>query len=155
MRLNIAILLIIFASLGTYGQDAKQVDVFGRITCDDYLARIQNTFNVAKDNPIADVYVIVYDGIVIDHVGKGGAKKVIYPTRNSIEAKIHSIKRLMVLWKVPADNIKILNGGYREEPMVEVWQVPNGLEPPKPSLTKKTMRFRKGKSRGFCTDCCG
>ena len=154
MKIIAEVLLLLVAVLVISAQSAKQIDVFGRLTCDDYLARMQYTFNTAKENPTSLLVIIVYDGKVIEKYGRNGVARMVYPTRDSIEAKIRSIKTLMSLWKVQADRITIMNGGYREEPGVEIWSVAPGASAPLPTPTVDKMRFRKGKSSGFCTSCC-
>lgn len=132
-----------------------QVDQFNRISCDDYLARMQLVFNTAKENPNSLIYVIIYDGKIIDPSYTKGGDRVFYPTSDSIRAKIGSIRKLMALYKVKTRNIRLVNGGYRDEPVVEVWKVPPGASAPTPTPTVTKMKFRKGRSGGFCTSCCG
>jgi hypothetical protein len=43
--------------------------------------------------------------------------------------------QLMIEWKFEEGRVVLMDGGYREEAMMELWIVPEGAEAPKPSPT--------------------
>lgn len=56
-------ILLILASM-TFSQSkaAVPIDEFGSVQCEEYLARMDNIFIQAANNPNAKIYVFVYDG---------------------------------------------------------------------------------------------
>ena len=58
------VLIILFTSFQTcFGQEkpkAEQIDEFGIISCDDFLARLDNLFNALKNEPDSTGYAIIY-----------------------------------------------------------------------------------------------
>lgn len=58
------VLIILFASfqicLGQEKLKAEQINEFGILDCDDFLSRLDNFFNVLKNEPSSTGYVIIY-----------------------------------------------------------------------------------------------
>lgn len=150
-----SILVICFLLLGSicsFSQEAELIDEFSYINCDEYLARMDMFVIVkAQENPNEKVYVLVYEG-----KEKQYKRKSLLPTRGLAKAKIKSMKKyISTVRGFSLNNISFVEGGFREHLTVEIWSVPNGAEPPKPTPTLKKMKYRKGKPKGFCTWCCG
>jgi hypothetical protein len=153
-----AVHLLIVLWLGcvyAFSQEAKMIDEFGRITCESYLLRMDQAIQTARENPEAKVYIVIYEGKVIVSTGRRKKPTILYPIVGSVRAKIRSIRKLISTRDVPIDKFVFIDGGFRAEPIVEIWLAPTGEGPPKPTPTVKKLRFRKGKASGFCTGCCG
>jgi hypothetical protein len=52
--------------------------------------------------------------------------------------------QLNIEWKFAEGRVVLVDGGYREEAMMELWIVPEGAEAPKPTPTVFNGRGRKG-----------
>jgi len=150
-----ALLTICGAALVTFPQEATQIDAFGPLGCEAYLARMDQSIQRARQSSDARVYLFVYEGKTVGTVGASRRLVTFYPLVGSTRAKIRSIKQLIASRNVRPDRFVLIDGGFRESPEVEIWLVPNGAIPPQPTPTKSKMRLRKGTPRGFCTSCCG
>jgi hypothetical protein len=51
---------------------------------------------------------------------------------------------------IDASRVEVIDGGYREEPMMEFWIAPPAAPAPTPTptLTEKAIKFRKGRVKG-------
>lgn len=144
--------------LSVVGQEnaARKIDVFINATCEEYLARADAMYSVQTNNPNSKIYVFVYEGKQNKPVYKNGntTSKSVLPPIGLATAVIQSMKARIQIRKFPLENYVFVNGGFREDFTVETWLVPPGAEPPKPTPTLKKMKYRKGKSKGFCLGCC-
>jgi len=156
MKLLIVTVLILFVcALTSYTQNSEMIDYFARISCDDYLARMHFAMNSADKNPDSKIYFLMYEGPSEIWFGKFPGTKMANPVAGAFQAKVRSMKRLILLNKRDLSDFVFVDGGFRNQPTIEVWLVEKGAESPKPTPTVKTMKLRRGKARGFCTDCCG
>ena len=55
---------------------------------------------------------------------------------------------------MPQEKFVFVESGFLEDFKVELWNVPDGATPPKPTPTLKRMKYRKGKPVGFCLGGC-
>ena len=149
------ILLLCFCGSTSYSQKIEMIDYFSRISCDEYLARMQLAMLSADKNPNGKIYFLMYEGPTLVWAGKFPKTKMANPVVGSFQAKVRSMKRLILLNKRAVSDFVFVNAGFRNEPTVEVWLVPKGAEPPKSTPTVEKMKLRNGKAKGFCTDCCG
>ena len=155
----LAIILCLFA-LPVFGQTeaARKIDEFWNVPCDEYLARADAMINEQVNNPGALIYVFIYEGKEKRPFYKNGKfvdySKFVLPQYGLAKARIESMKNYLKLRKIPLENYSFANGGFREEFWVEIWLAPPGAEVPKPMPTLKKMKYRKGKSKGFCLGCC-
>jgi len=158
--------LLLFFALSVFSQteEAQKIDEFENPNCEEYLARTDAMMNVQGNNPNAKIYVIIYEGKqkrAVYKKRKGYADdefvgyKSIFPTFGLANVSIKSMKKRLSLRKMALDNYVFVKGGFRENFGVEIWLVPPGAEPPKPMPTLEKMKYRKGKAKGFCLDCCG
>jgi hypothetical protein len=100
----------------------KRFDEFPSIAFDDDKARLDNLAIELQNNPGATGYVVAYAGRG-SRVGEGdrmGRRAVDYLTAT------RGISR---------ERIVFINGGYREANSFELWVVPQGAEPPRPTPT--------------------
>lgn len=138
----------------TFAQKAEKIDEFPTLACDDYLSRMDGVLFQAQRNPSATIYVFIYEGKENTYDPYRKTTKFILPTRGSAKARIASIKVYAKYRKVSVENFKFIEAGFREESSAEFRLVPKDAEPPKPSPILEKMKYRKGKAKGYRTDCC-
>jgi hypothetical protein len=149
-----ALLFGLLFSVSAFSQQAQLFDNFETINCDDYLGRISNVMVAARNNPSMTVYVLIYEGRVRFYDQEDKTESGL-PVFGEADAKIRSMKKYLSIKKFPARRFLFIKGGFREYEAVEFWTVPNGAAPPKPTPTVAKMKYRKGKTYGLCTSCCG
>ena len=116
-----ATMIAVFA-LAASAQNASKFDEYGAVNTEDEMARLDN-FTISLQNiPGATGYIIVYGG---RKSRVGDAKAVIKRTLNY----------LTKMRGMDAARIKAIDGGLKELPSRELWIVPEGAPPPKPSPT--------------------
>ena len=150
--------LFVFLALPVGGQtpEAKKLDEFGTIPCDEYLAHVDLITQTQAENPDAKIYVFVYEGSEKKpvYIKEGIVEwKSILPPYGLAKTRIESLKRHLKLRKIPLRNYVFANGGFREDFTVEAWLVSPGAKPPKPTPTLEKIKYRKGKAQGFSYDC--
>ncbi len=92
-----------------------------------------------QNEPDSTGYIIVY-----------GARR---GYRNDVATRMKCMKDYMIQRRgIPAGSLKVINGGYREYAMIELWIAPNGsLAPvPRPTVEPKNVRFKRGGTRYSC-----
>ena len=155
MKTKFLVLLSCVVFCGTaFSQQAKQIDAFERLSCDDYLSRMDSAIAEASNNPLSTVYILIYEVKEVRYNSRKKKDEMVFPNFGSAKAKIDSIKKYLSLRKSPIKNLSFIEAGFRENSMVEIWLVPKDASPPKPTPTLNKMRYRKGRASGFCTDCC-
>ena len=96
----------------------------------DITARLDEYWKILKDHPELRAYIIGYGG------RRQPLSRVAYPPA--------SWKQYLIeMREVAGERVVVVNGGLREEAMVEVWVVPPGVEPPKPTPTVSPKVRRK------------
>jgi len=111
----------------------RKLDEYGNIRWDDEKARLDNLAIELQSDPTARGYLICYGG----RVGReGDARRRCTRAKGYVSGHRH----------VPAEQVVTMDGGFREELIVEVWVVPQGVTPPQPSPTVDAadVRFIKG-----------
>jgi hypothetical protein len=134
-----------FISFSQTSDVAKQIDKFGNVCCEDELARLDNFAVQLQNEPDAQGYIIFYEGRRYGYCYKYRPR---IPRRGEAKARVARIKPYLVETRgFDANRIVVINGGYREEWTAELWIVPKGANPPKPTptLTEKDIKFRRGK----------
>ena len=101
---------------------AREFDVCCTCSYDDQKARLDNLAIELQNDPSTTTYVIAYSG----RTSRTGAAD-----RLLIRARDYLVQKR----QVDQSRIVTVNGGYREEDCVELWVVPRGAEPPKPTPT--------------------
>jgi hypothetical protein len=150
-----ALIFCLLSGISAFAQEARIFDAFGPLPCDHYLSRMDVAIIQARDNPSATVYVLIYEGKESGYNSRKKKMEYGFPIYGSAEAKIRSIKKYLSIRKLPVNRFSFVKAGFHEETFVEIWLVPRGAPPPKPTPTITKMKYRKGKAYGFCTDCCG
>lgn len=153
--LPLLIFCFFFFAISVFAQEARMMDEFGEIVCDDYLYRMELITNNSKDFN-GKIYIIFYEGKSSKRISPYSDKFVnVYPQRGLAKAKIQSIKDFLKVRKIPSDKFVFIEGGFRETVYLEAWSVPDGAIPPTSTPTLKKMKYRKGKAKGYCIICCG
>lgn len=154
---NLFLILLFSLSLysSAFSQETEQLDAFGSIDCEDYLARMDVAINSAEKNPAAKIYILVYEGKESIYDYKLKKTKLFSPPLGLAKAKIASMKKYISNFRnFPIERFVFINAGLREDFGVEFWSVPIGTTPPKPNPTLKKIKYRKGRAYGFCLGCC-
>lgn len=163
LRLLPLILLTLFASPVLAQQEARKFDEMGEVNCEDYKARLDYLAIELQKNPADRAYIIVYGGkYYSDYVYSRKKRRYVnvrlLPQRGEALARSRPWKPYLTNNRgIDGSRVEVLDGGYREEPAVELWIVPAGARPPTPTPTLKEsdIKFRRGdpNRRVFYGDC--
>ena len=102
--------------------EARKVDEYGALKPKEENARLDNFVIEAQNDPTAQAYIIAYGGRASR---AGDAQKTAARAKNYLVNKRG----------LSQDRVVSVGGGNREEPMVELWIVPSGAQPPQPVPT--------------------
>jgi hypothetical protein len=141
------------SSLAQTSNQAREFDKFGNICCEDEKARLDNFAIHLMNEPRSQGYIIFYEG---RRYASCYSARPRIPRRREAEARAARMKPYLVDTRgLGANRIIMIKGGYREEWVAELWIVPNGANPPKPTptLEAKDIRFRRGKIPKDAYDC--
>jgi len=152
--------LLIFA-LTAFAQDKESqlIDKFARISCGEFMARMQWIFITSQDSPDSKIYVVYYGGryrresLWNKKTNSLDKIRLKYPHREDGLNWAKSIPLYLTsgfVYKAKApmsDKIVLINGGFREDAQVEIWLVPKDGELPKPTPTiaEADIKFRDDK----------
>ena len=103
----------------TIAGPAHKIDEFGTVNEEDEMMRLDGTHSAMAVDDIA--YIIAY----------GGKTSV----RGLANADLRRMRAYLLKIGVSPDRMVTIDGGYREEPLHEIWLVPVGAEPPRPRPT--------------------
>jgi hypothetical protein len=112
----------------------KRFDEFPSVAFDDDKARLDNLAVELQNNPGATGYVIAYAG---QRSRAGEADRM---GRRALDYLVNTRS-------LSSSRIVIVNGGYRERNAYEIWLVPQGAEPPRPTPTLDPSQARPAGSR--------
>lgn len=135
-------LIIILISFTTFiaGQDKIQktskIDEFGAINEDDMGARIDNFFIQLQNNPEAKGKIIIYKGLDV-LPGK-------YENQNWWVSR--AIQNHIFFRGFDKSRIEIVETGYRDKRITELWLVPKNADSPKPNKLKPKPKLPKSKT---------
>ncbi len=147
--------LFISASTAFAQQEARKFDEMPQINCEDAKARLDNLAIQLQQDPTTKGYIIFYGGKSYHHYVYSKKTKQyvgvqLLPRRGEARARMFPwIDYLTNIRGVDASRVEVIDGGYRENPMMEFWIAPSGAKPPTPTpkLTEKEIKFRKGRIR--------
>jgi hypothetical protein len=150
--------LFAFASASTaFAQpEARKFDEMPQINCEDAKARLDNFAIQLQQEPTAKGYIIFYGGkryrsYVYSKKARRYVTVQLLPRRREAKARMTPwIDYLINSRAMEASRIEVIDGGYREEPMMEFWIAPAGAPAPTPTptLSEKEIKFRKGRVKG-------
>ena len=156
MKQIISILLVtLIFCISAFSQEAVKMQEFEDTVCEDFLSRMDGVIAESQNNPSATIYVFVYEGRELKYNNRKNKMEKVLPAFGSAKVKINSMKIFIERRGISIETFTFIEAGFRENLTVEMWVVPNGATPPKPSPTLEKIRYRKGKAIGFCLWCCG
>jgi hypothetical protein len=100
----------------------KRFDEFPSIAFDDDKARLDNLAIELQNNPGAQGYIIAY----------AGRRR---PAGEADRMGTRAVNYLVDKRGISRSRLVFVNGGYRETDAFELWLVPQGAEPPRPTPT--------------------
>lgn len=101
--------------------DANRFDLYNDVRFNDEKARLDNFAVQLQNEPGAQGYIVAYSG----RRGRPGAAAL-----RATRARNYLVNER----GLNADRIIILEGGVREDLTVELWMVPTGATPPRPTM---------------------
>lgn len=104
-----------------FGSYPIKMDEMGHFNPSDFSSRLDNLTISIREEPNLNGYIIIYGN------RDENKKDVLKLTK--------IIQQIIFFRKFPENKIKVVNGGYREELSLELFVVPDGVEPPKPTPT--------------------
>jgi len=118
LKILLNLICLLAVSQVYFGQEkpqAIQIDEFGNISCDDFLARTDNFFLELQNHPTSQGYVLIYGNK--DDL----RKKIVYElwTNGAIKFRNFDSERVIQVRGAETENIKI-----------QFWRVPAGAEKP-------------------------
>lgn len=145
-------LLVLFSFSATSSADAssavdtpRPLDVYGRLSCVEEKARLDNVARALIEHPRLTGVVVIYGG-------RNDTK------RGEALARLFGIRDYLVMSRVDAHRIVLLNGGYRESLEVQLWGIEYREHAPllvNPTVDPKEVRLRKGRVRRWSYNCAG
>jgi hypothetical protein len=135
--------------------DARKFAEVGEIPCDDVKSYLDQLSVELQNDRTARAYIIYYGGKsyrnnIWNERRREYVAKRLLPKRGEAEARVSFWKPyLMKTRSVEGSRIEVINGGYRVNPVVEIWIVPTGVKPPRPAPTLKEVdiKFRRGRAK--------
>ena len=148
-QLHILILVVsLVSSILAQTKEARKIDEFGSIPCEELRARLDSFLSELQNNPQTKGFVIVYEGkYFYPDFNKYPPEKIktYLPAFGEAQLRTQAFINHFKWRNFPSDRYLFISGGYREKHTVEFWIVPNGAKPLRPSPTLDKMKFRKGK----------
>ncbi len=134
-RFLISVIIIISVASFALSQEikpkAEKIDEFGAINECDLGARIDNLFITLQNNPESKGKIIIYKGL---NVLPGQLE-----SQNSWLSRF--IHNYILLRGFDKSKIEIIETGFRDERVTELWIVPKNAETPKPINLKLKPKF--------------
>ena len=140
-----------FFSVRAQRIEAEKITEFTLLPCGHLLAQTDNVYHLLQKDAESKVFFIYYEGRKYrsgKNLTKGAAPKMLNPVRGNA---LNLTKRLSLYLtkyrQVSPENIVLIDGGFMESYVVEIWIVPKNVKAPQPSptLTAQDIKFRKGK----------
>lgn len=144
-RIFLVLVFCLLFCVSAFSQEAKKIDEFGDIHCDDLKARIDYLLTEIETNKNSKGYVFVYEGKVYSPIYNENRKRVL-PRVGEANTRIELLKKYFKFRQYSLKNLVFVNGGFRENLIIEFWIVPQNAEIPKASPTLEKLKHRKGKA---------
>jgi hypothetical protein len=104
--------------------EARKLDEYGKLNPKDEEARLDNFLNELNLDPTAQAHIVAYGG----RTSRAGDSQ-----NAANKAKDYLVKKR----GLDPGRVVYVDGGYREQPTLELWIVPYGAQPPQPTPTVK------------------
>jgi hypothetical protein len=131
--------LVLLVKATPFVNSNEKFDEVGDVGCEAEMAHLDNFAIQLQNDPAAK-------GVIIFYGGKTFRGKL--PKRGLAAARAARMKPYLVDRRgIPAEQVIVIDGGYRAKWTAEFWVVPSGATMPAPSPTvpARKIRFRKGK----------
>jgi hypothetical protein len=151
----IVICCVIAGYAYAFSSSSELFDKFGDVCCDDEKARLDNFAIQLQNNPESQGYIIFYGGRRHNYPYCHSARQSL-PRRGEAEARVARLKPYLVNSRgLDPKRIVVINGGYRESWMAELWIVPKGADAPTttPTVQPQEIRFRKSRIKKRDYEC--
>ncbi|MBX7171795.1 MAG: hypothetical protein K1X72_12615 [Pyrinomonadaceae bacterium] len=147
-------LSVLFFSQIAFSQAATKIDEIGYFSCGDNYRLDLVYQNEIKAKPQNKIFIIFYEG-------QRDYQNFNYKTQkyetviekpkfgNALNRAKEIPLYLKMVYKVPNDRFVLVNGGFRQKFVMEIWSVPKDASLPKatPTLERKEIKFVKGKPK--------
>lgn len=111
---------------------AREFDECNNCAFDDQKARLDNLAVELQNDPSTRAYIIVYGGRM--------------SPLNQVEKLMSRARDYLVTQRgIDASRLVLVNGGFREGDSVELWVVPSGATPPRPTPTVQASEIKPRK----------
>ena len=151
--LSFLFLFSFILSASAQDKKAELIDEFPTLGCEFLLNHSDKYASLLNENLDSKLYIIYYEGKHPEQIYDKKEKKMktvlVSPRRGEARNKTEAITLYLTKYRqISPDRFTLIDGGFDTEYHVQVWLVPNGVEPPKSSQFEniKTMKFRKGKA---------
>ncbi|HRH41144.1 MAG TPA: hypothetical protein PKY82_05825 [Pyrinomonadaceae bacterium] len=146
--------IFLFFTASLIAQTSEKIDEFGYFYCGDN-SKLGNIYQIwIKDKPQNKIYIIFYEGprefTNFDLTSQKYEKVIENPQFGNALNRAKEIPLyLKMVYKVSNNRFVLVDGGFRERFLMEIWSVPEGAEIPKatPTLERKDIKFAKGKPK--------
>ena len=153
-KITVCCFIFLFFITSLTAQTAEKIDEFGYFYCGDN-SRLGIIYQIAiKNKPQNKVYIIYYEGLrefTKFNFKSQKYEKVLENPKfgNALNGAKEIPLFLKMIYKVPSNRFVLVDGGFRERFIMEIWSVPQGAEIPKPTptLERKDIKFAKGKPK--------
>ncbi len=142
------ILLLFVFSVSAQNNEALKIDEFEYLSCGHLMMRGAWAFHEQSKDSNSKIYVIYYEGnhqssSVLNKQTQKYDVKYVNPRRGEAFSRANEIKiYLNTFPEFSAENIVLVEGGYREKFILEIWIVPKDAKLPKPSPTLEEKRYK-------------
>jgi hypothetical protein len=121
-------------------QPNRAFDEFGDIKCEDEMARLDNFALQLQNEPTSKALIVVY----------GGRRfRGRLPKQDETDARAARLKTYLVERRgISKDRIMVVNWGYLEDFVVQLWNIPYGSTIPerRTTIPINEIKFGKGKA---------
>ena len=142
LKLLAAVLIIGTAVFGRQ-EEARLVDQFGDLSCEEVRGRIDLLLMDLTDRPGSQGLFIYFDGRFAKYQGK--SVRYVLPAIGQAQSRIDFFRSHLVFRGFDSRRITFISGGFREKYEVELWLVPPHGRFPTVKPTLESMKFRKGR----------
>lgn len=151
--------LIILSSfvvdISAQAEEARKIVELGVVPCGQFNSLADVTHQEYKKSPNSTIYAIYYEAkntviTIWNKKTKISETKTLNPIRGDALGRAKELPLyLKAAYKVSENKVKLIDGGYKETFVMEIWIVPKGAKLPTPTSTvkEKDVKFRKGKPR--------
>jgi hypothetical protein len=139
--------MMLIGSASKASNEPQMFDEFGALDCESEKARLDAFAIKVLAAPEAQMYFIGYGGRNDTRCAE-------------VMMRLHRMKKYLVdVRGIKSERIVIIDGGYRENLTIQLWnKSPDGKAPiPTPTVEPKDVRFKKGKIKKLeydCSECC-